>query len=155
MKSLIVSAVLAGGVCLATTAFADPLPKDAKPIAAKSLSALYGGSTAKWGNSTAYFAPDGTVRGIFTEDNGTRRAYQGGWQAKGNEVCMTVKVLKTDWDASTDCWKWYLGGDGTLWTLWSVHYDKTKPTKNDYYTDEKSKLSRGDKVSKSFAKLAG
>lgn len=153
MKSLLVSAALAGTACLATAALAGPLPKDAKPIAAKSLSAFYSGNTAKWGNSTAFFAPDGAVKGIYTEENGTRRAYQGEWRTKGNEVCMTVKVLNTDWEPSTDCWKWYLGSDQQIWTLWSVHYDKTKPTKNDYYTGEKDKLSRGDQVSKAFAKL--
>jgi len=155
MKSIPVFVALAGAASLATTTLAEPLPKDAKPIAAKSLSALYSGNTAKWDNSTAFFAPDGTVKGIFTEENGTRRAYQGEWRTKGNEVCMTVKVLKTDWDASTDCWKWYLGADKQIWTLWSVHYDKTKPTKNDYYTSEKDNISRGDSVSKAFAKLAG
>lgn len=135
------------------SANAEPLPEGAKPIAATSLTALYSGSTANWGNSKAYFAPDGTVKGVSTPETGGKRAYQGNWSAKGNEVCMKVKVLGTDWEPSTDCWKWYLGAENELWTLWSVHYDKTKPTKDDYYTDEKNKLSRGDLVSKAFAKL--
>lgn len=153
MKSLLVCVALAGTACLGTAALAEPLPKDAKPIAAKSLMSFYSGSTANWGNSMAYFAPDGTVKGVSTPKTGGKRAYQGNWGAKGNEVCMKVKVLGTDWEPSTDCWKWYLGAENELWTLWSVHFDKTKPTKNDYYTGEKDKLSRGDHVSKAFAKL--
>jgi hypothetical protein len=139
----------------ATTAIADPLPKDAKPVAAKSLIKIYAGKTADWSTSKAFFAADGTIKGINTS-NGTS-IYWGKWTAKGNEVCMVNSWKDTGTgktgDGAKDCWKWWQAADGTLWQLWSVHYDGSKPSKTDYYTGEEANLKKGDLVSKKFDKL--
>lgn len=134
---------------------ADPLPETAKPIGAASLKKFYSGSSTNWDTSKAYFAPDGTVKGINT-GNGTS-IYWGKWTVKGNEVCMvnSWRNLGTgeSGGGATDCWKWYVDADGTYWTLWSVHYDGSKPKADDYYKGEADKIRRGDTVSKKFDKL--
>lgn len=111
------AACLLSALSLAGPAAAGPLPKDATPIAAGSLKSFYAGSTANWTNSTAYFAPDGTVRGIFTAKDGGRHAYDGTWRVKGNEVCMDTRGHGETGAPNTDCWKWYLGADRVYWTL--------------------------------------
>lgn len=137
---------------LSSPCLAEPLPKDAVPIGASSLTSFYAGSSSNWTNSKAYFAPDGSVKGVYTADDGKKFPYAGKWDVKRNEVCMRVSgVGKTK--VTTDCWKWYLGADNAYWTLWTVHFDNTKPTKNDYYKSEATKISRGDTVSAEFAKL--
>ncbi len=159
MNQTRISAVAAALVlCAASVAWADALPDGAKPISAKWLAKYYAGKSADWDSSKAYFAPDGTVKGINTSDGG-KSIFWGKWSAKGNEVCMVnswknLSSGKTG-SGSTDCWKWYAAADGTLWQLWSVHYDGTKPGKDDYYAGEDKKLRKGDIVSKTFDKLNG
>lgn len=145
----------AAATMMAGAAAADPLPADAKPLAAESLAAFYAGKTADWKTSKAYFAPDGTLKGINTENGAS--IYWGKWTVKGNEVCMVNDWRNTQTGDSggpaTDCWKWYVDGSGTFWQLWSVRYTGQKPPRDDYYTGEEKKFRKGDKVSKQFDKL--
>ncbi len=62
------------------------------------------------------------------------------------------KIKSGDSGTATDCWKWYKDGK-KIWTLWSTHYDGSKPKKGDYYQSEAKILKAGDKVSEEYAKL--
>lgn len=142
----------------AGTVRADPLPEGARPLAARSLVKLYSGTTLDRETSMAYFAPDLTVKGVSGK-NLKGAVWVGTWQAKGNEVCMDVQwrdLATGKTGPSRDCWKWYVAPDKTIWTLWSVHYDGTRPDPDgDYYDGELAKMKRGDLVSDRYARLTG
>lgn len=153
MKAIITATAAIG--LLATTAAADPLPEGAKPIGPASLTKLYSGRTLDWDTSMAYFAPDGTVKGINTQTGDS--IFWGNWTVKGNEVCMVNnwKSLGTGETGSgaTDCWKWWVAGEKEYWTLWSVRYDGSQPPADDYYDGELKKFRKGDAVSRKFDRL--
>jgi hypothetical protein len=155
MPHLLPSAIATLIACTATLATADPLPPDARPVSGKSLAKIYAGRTAEWSESKAYFAPDGSLKGIHT--GGGTTLFWGKWTVKGNEVCMqnSYRNLQTGKTGSglRDCWAWWQAADGTLWQLWTVRYDNSKPPKDDYYTGEEKKLKKGDLVSKKFDRL--
>jgi len=153
------SALLIGLLALGTgVASADPLPGDAKPLSAKSIQKIYAGSTAHWSTSTAYFAPDGTIKATYGK-GAKQGIFWGKWQVKGNEICMSgltgIGPGDTEtWTNGGDCWKWWVDGAKKPVTLWSRHYDGTEPDLIDgYYGSELGKIKRGDKVSKTFDKL--
>lgn len=136
---------------------ADPLPEGAKRLSAPSIQKIYADKTAVWSKSTAYFAADGSVKGIFQGDGG-KTLYWGKWSIKGNEICMVVQGYDTSsketFSGSTDCWKWWVDAEGKPVTLWSVHYDKSKAdVNNGYYRSEIDSLEKGDKVSRKFDPL--
>lgn len=151
-----ISLFLLGFSCAPLAATADALPEDAKPVSAASISKLYSGNSTDWKESMAYFAPDGTIKGVHT-GNGNA-IYWGTWRVKGNEICMTNDWKNVDTGESggglTDCWKWYVDGAGKPWQLHSVRFDGSKPGADDYYTDEIKKIRKGDIVSKKHDQLA-
>lgn len=143
MKSLCVITFSSG-----TFAYADQLPKSAKALTTDEIKILYANHTAVWKpNSMAYFAPDGSVKGIYK--NGT---YSGTWAVTGNESCMMSQGTDAKTKASvgktyTDCWQWFRDSKNKYWTLWSKHFDGSKVKKNDYYDGEIKKLRIGDLAS--------
>ena len=62
------SSALAGFAC--QMAWADKLPKDAVKLKAAEVKAIYSGTTGVYGVSSIYYAPDGTIKGIFEKPNG-------------------------------------------------------------------------------------
>lgn len=138
-------------------ALADPLPNGARPLGAKALHKLYSGTTLNWETSRAWFAPDGTLKGVAGKGRLGETLFWGTWTVKGNEVCMSGPFrnrITGKEGQFRDCWTWYMGADGKPWTLWSVHFDGTPPdTRNGYYQDEIGRMRRGDGVSALFDKL--
>jgi hypothetical protein len=136
-----------------STALADNLPKNAKPMSADEVRSVYSGKSAVWDASTrAFFAPNGTVIGYNLKEKVT---FTGSWAVSSNRNCMNVswkKIKSGDTGKSTDCWQWYKDGK-KIWTLWSTHYDGSKPKKGDYYQGEAKILKAGDKVSGEYTKL--
>lgn len=137
----------------AGTAFAEPLPKDAKPLSAAQVTKLYSGNSTNWKTSGAYFAADGTIKGRYSSG-----IYWGRWVVKKNEICMEDvqgydTKSKEAWDGIGDCWKWWADGKGKTITLWSRRFNGEKPDlANDHYRGEADKIQKGDKVSKVFDK---
>ncbi|WP_162918264.1 DUF995 domain-containing protein [Taklimakanibacter deserti] len=139
-------------VALPQAAEAKKLPKNAKPMTAEEVIAIYSGNSAVWDGSKAYFSPEKRVKGVFGK--GTKRVtYAGEWSVTDNEACMKNSA-KGDPKIYTDCWKWWHVGTKTI-TLWSVHYDETKPDDRNGYYDEMRSIKKGDKVSKEYEELGG
>ena len=149
-RSLMLVTPLVMLVALPCMAEAKKLPKNAKPMTAEEVTAIYSGNSSDWKVSRAYFSPEMKVKGVHGKGN-KRVTYSGEWSVTGNEACMKVSA-KGDPKIYTDCWKWWHVGKGTV-TLWSVHFDETKPDlKNGYYDES---LKQGDKVSKEYEELGG
>ncbi|RWP36846.1 DUF995 domain-containing protein [Mesorhizobium sp.] len=136
-----------------STASADNLPKNAKPMSADEVRSVYSGKSAVWDTSNrAFFAPDGTVIGYNLKAKVT---FTGSWAVSSNRNCMNIiwkKIKSGDSGKVSDCWEWYKDGK-KIWTLWSTRYDGSKPKKGDYYQGEAKILKAGDKVSGEYAKL--
>lgn len=133
-------------------AHAIQLSKAWTPLTAKEVRAVYSGKTAQWSKTTVYFGPDGNIMG---HDKKKTTVFSGTWSVSANRACMNVvwKVVKTGKSGkATDCWDWY-SGDHKMWTLWSKHYDGSKPGKDDYYAHEIKKLKAGNLVAKEYARL--
>lgn len=84
------NAILAAALAVAAwPALADPLPNGARPLGAKALHKLYSGTTLNWKTSRAWFAPDGTLKGVAGKGKLGETLFWGTWTVKGNEVCMS------------------------------------------------------------------
>jgi len=140
-------------VAFSAPAGAGKLPKDAKPMTAEEVTAIYSGNSALWKLSKVYFSPEKKVMGVFGK--GSKRAiFSGEWSVTDNEICMN-NTAKGDPKTYTDCWKWWHAGKKTI-ALWSVHYDNSKvDTKNGYSDEELKYIKSGDKVSKEYEELGG
>lgn len=131
-----------------TSAQAESLPADAKPMPASDIRSIYEGKTANWKSVRVYFAPDGTAK-LVRKD---KKAYgEGRWSVSENEMCLTINpidVAKGQRKAAKDCYIWHEAG-GKSYMRWSGDSDKTDA----YRDDEPSRLSSGDKVTKDFEML--
>ena len=93
------------------TAEAGKLPKNAKPMTAEEVTALYSGNSAVWKSSRAYFSPEKKVKGVF--GSGSKRViFSGEWSVTDNEACMRNSP-KGEAKIYTDCWKWWHVGKKT------------------------------------------
>ncbi len=137
----------------ATDAVADKLPKNATPLTPDEVRAIYSGKTAVYSSSDVYFDPNGTTKGIFGKPKATT-TFKGTWDVKDNERCMSNKA-KGDPKTYTDCnafWR----SEKKIYSLWTVHYDGSKPDKvNGYWTGEVKLQKSGDRVSKKYAAMNG
>ena len=140
-------------LCMASLpTLADPLPKTAKPINSDEITKLYSGKTTDWKISSAYFAPDGTVKGYLGKPV-VKTTFKGTWKVTGNEICMEFSTPKDS--GLSDCWKYWRNGKDVI-TLWSRHYDGSKADEaNGYYKNEVAKLKAGDLVSAKYAEAGG
>ena len=152
------SSALAGFAC--QMAWADKLPKDAVKLKAAEVKAIYSGTTGVYGVSSIYYAPDGTIKGIFEKPNGifgifgkkVTSTFKGTWQVNGNEICARKQGKGAP---KVNCNKFWRTGK-KLYTLWSTHADGSKPdTRNGYYTNELRLHKKGDLVSKKYAAAGG
>jgi hypothetical protein len=139
----------------AHAALAGKLPKNAVELTAEEVKALYSDHSIKRKDSSAYFAPDGTMKAVY----GKKLAdgfYSGTWKVEGNEFCFFDSGYdlksKKDFKDETNCYKWWKAGD-KYWNLYSVRWDGKKPGKNDYNTTEKVFIVPGDIVGDQFDKL--
>lgn len=152
-KALVVAAALVSLLAGVPASVGAELPKAAAKLKSDELRAIYSGKTANWSVSQAFFAPDGSAK-LVTRD---RSAYgDGEWSVSGNRVCLKLKftsVSSSKTGKSTMCWDWYKDGK-KYWTLYSKRFDKTRPTKKDYYQEEIRKLTSGDSVSAKHSALA-
>jgi hypothetical protein len=146
-----VMAAIAFGT-FSTTALADKLPKDAKPLSSQEIATIYSGKSSDWKMSSAYFAPDGSLKGYLGKPK-VKTTFKGKWTVTDNEICMDFTTQ--DGFSSTDCWKYWRSGKDIL-TLWSRHFDGSKVDDvNGYYKNEVAKLKNGDLVSAKYAEAGG
>ncbi|TPI18373.1 DUF995 domain-containing protein [Mesorhizobium sp. B4-1-1] len=147
---------LAAGVVASLTGgpvLAGKLPKDAVPLSADEVKAIYSGKTGLYGTSTEYYAPDGTTKGFVGKSKITA-TFKGTWSVNGNEVCAKNKP-KGESKIYTDCNKYWRSGK-KVFDLWATHYDGSTPDmKNGYATDTAKKLRSGDLVSAKYAAAGG
>jgi hypothetical protein len=139
-------------VTLSAPVQADKLPKSAKPLSPQEITKIYSGNSSDWKASSAYFAPDGTVKGYVGKPK-IKSTFKGNWAVSDNEVCMEFSTQ--DGFNSTDCWKYWRSGKDIL-TLWSRHFDGSAVDDvNGYYKNEVAKLKAGDLVSAKYAEAGG
>lgn len=133
---------------VAGVASADRLPKDAVKLSPAEVKAIYAGKSSDWSKSKAYFGPDGTYTIV---GKNSQWIGKGKWTVNGNKACATAMPQVFDGGRVkefTDCWTWYKHGKRHL-VLWSGEKDK----KNGYYDGELKKLSKGDKVTKTYQQI--
>ncbi|WP_292372673.1 DUF995 domain-containing protein [Mesorhizobium sp.] len=151
----ILSTYIAGIILGATTvaAMADKLPKGATPLPSDEVRAIYSGKTGVYSVSDVYYDPNGTTKGVFGKPK-AKSTFQGTWAVKGNEHCMYNKS-KGDPKTYTDCNAFWRAGN-KIYSLWTVHYDGSKPDKvNEYWTGALKQHKKGDLVSKKYAAMGG
>ncbi|TKB10161.1 MAG: DUF995 domain-containing protein [Mesorhizobium sp.] len=135
------------------TAVADKLPTGATPLSADEVRAIYSGKTGVYKASDVYYDPSGTTKGVFGKPK-AKSTFEGTWVVKGNEQCMYNKS-KGDSKIYTDCNAFWRAGKN-IYSLWSVHYDGSKPDQvNGYAIERMKEYKKGDLVSKKFAAMGG
>ena len=132
---------------------AEPLPSGATPLQGTELRKMYAGNSVIWKNrDAAYFASNGKVKVVFTNDKDKSKPYywsgyaNGSWYVKGNRICWNVSGVGMNTSTKAlepikghvDCWQWYKVGS-TYYTRFSE-----APTFN---TKAISRFHSGDKVS--------
>ena len=101
-------------------------------------------------SSDLYYDPNGTTKGVSK----AKKPFKGTWTVNGNEFCMSNKA-KGDPKTYTDCNQFWRSGK-KVYSLWSVHYDGSKPNKvNDYSPNEMKNFKQGDLVSKRYIAMGG
>ena len=145
-----------GAVVLGATtvsAVADKLPKGATPLSAADVRSIYSGTTGIYSGADIYYDPKGITKGVFGKPKAAG-TFKGTWTVKGNEHCEYNKS-KTDAKASTNCNAFWRSGN-KIYSLWTVHFDGSKPDKVDgYSTSDLKKHKKGDLVSKRYIALGG
>ena len=151
LLSISIGAVILGATTVA--AVADKLPKGATPLSADEVRSIYSGKTGVYSVSDIYYDPNGVTKGVFGKPK-AKVAFKGTWAVKGNEMCMYNKS-KGETKTSTDCNAYWRAGN-KVYSLWSVHYDGSKPNKvNDYSPNEIKNYKTGDLVSKKYIAMGG
>lgn len=136
-----------------TTTLADKLPKGATPLSSDEVRAIYSGKTGVYKVSDIYYDPNGTTKGVFGKPKATM-TISGTWEVNGNERCMHNHP-KGDPKLYTDCNAYWRSGK-KIYSLWTVHYDGSKPDKvNGYWTGELKLHKDGDLVSKKYMAMGG
>jgi hypothetical protein len=152
MLRIITAAFLLAASAIA--ALADDMPKGAVKLTSAEVTAVYSGKTIKWldgndGDAIAYFAPGGVILMY-----GPKKDWygEGKWTASGNKVCqhITWHAVKDGKSGSTTphCWTYVRDPKGKLWSYYS-HEGKS----NDWWDGEQKRLSKGDKVTKTYNAL--
>ena len=146
MKAIILGAVVA--IAAIGSALADDLPAGAVPLTSDEVTKIYSGKTAFYKVSTIYYAPDGTMKGVF----GGKSPFKGTWTVASNEQCQVSgnpgeKQYK-------DCNKYWRAGK-KIWSLWTVHYDDTPVDEHGYWDKQVQQFKPGDQVSKLYRKVGG
>jgi hypothetical protein len=156
LRTIAVALLLATSAGLA---LADDMPKGAVKLTKAEATAIYAGKTARWVNggdddAIAYFAPDGVIL-----MHGPKKNWygEGRWTVSSNKVCQQIKWHGLDGNSGSGkkhCWTWVRDPKGKLWDLWSG-----EDPKHGWWDGELKKLSKGDKVTKTYnalkAKAAG
>jgi len=125
------------------SAQSETLPATAKPMSAGDIEALYAGKTKVFSQSSMYFAPDKTMKGVAQE-----RPISGRWSVSGNQICLQIKERK-------DCWKYWRDGD-RIFTIWAVRsYGPKLNPADDYTQDEVNHLQNGDLASEKYTQAGG
>jgi hypothetical protein len=133
-------------MCVSTRA--DSLPKTATPMNSESVKKLYSGNTAIWKDSDVYFAPDGSIKGLFGKPQ-IKALMEGSWSVSGNEICVYAYKGKEP-SFYRDCYQYWLDGKRIV-ALWSGHSDNSAVDQIDgYHFGEEKKLNPGDLVSEKY-----
>jgi len=133
---------------LGVPAHADSLPKTAIPMERELVKKLYSGNTAIWKDSNVYFAPDGSIKGLFGKPK-INALMEGSWSVTGNEICIYTFKTK-DPNFNRDCYQYWLDGKRIV-ALWSAHSDSSAVDQNNgYHFGEEKNLSPGDLVSEKY-----
>ena len=128
-------------------ALADKLPKSGAAMDAAELTALYSDHTAVWSASAmSYFAADGTMKQWV---QGTSKP--GTWTVKSNEFCMNIKGVdaktkKLDGKTYVECWQWFKDDKKQTYSLYSKHWDDSKPDLTNYDSKAVKALKSGDLI---------
>ena len=132
------------GFLMSSPALADALPKTATPMSSEAVTKLFQGNSAIWKDEDIYFAPDGSVKGIFGKPT-VKALIVGSWSVNDNELCVYTFRSKEK-DPFRDCYQ-YWSDKKRIITLWSMHSDDSAPDQdNGYYFGEEKKLKPGDLV---------
>ena len=118
---------------------------------AAEVTALYSDHTAVWSASAmGYFAADGTMKQWV---QGASKP--GTWSVKNNEFCMSIKGVdaKTkNFDGKTyvECWQWFKDDKKLTYTLYSKHWDDSKPDLTNYDSKAAKTLKQGDLIGSKY-----
>jgi hypothetical protein len=134
---------------ICASARADSLRKTAAPMSSELVKKLYSGNTAIRKDSDIYFAPDGSIKGVFGKPQ-VKAFIEGSWSVTANEICMYIYKGK-DPNFYRDCYQYWLDGKRIV-ALWSGHSDNSAVDQNDgYHFGEEKALSPGDLVSEKLS----
>lgn len=133
----------------AVFAQAESLPKNASPMKSEVLKQIYSGNTAFWKDAEIYFAPGGSIKGLFGKPK-IKALIEGSWSIAGNEICIYSYRTKEQ-NFSRDCFQYWLEGKRIV-ALWSAHADGSAADQvNGYHMGEEKTLRPGDLVSEEYS----
>ena len=129
-------------LCMASLpTLADPLPKTAKPMNSDEITKLSNlGKTTDWKISSAYFAPDGTVKKGYLGKPVVKTTFKGTWKVTGNEICMEFSTPKDS--GLSDCWKYWRNGKDVI-TLWSSALRRLEGRRGQWLLQERGRKAEG------------
>jgi Protein of unknown function (DUF995) len=134
---------------ICASAGADSLPKTAAPMRSELVKKLYSGNTAIRKDSDIYFAPDGSIKGVYGKPQ-VKALMEGSWSVSANEICIYSYKGK-DPNFYRDCYQYWSDGKRIV-ALWSAHSDNSAVDQIDgYYFGEEKALNPGDLVSEKLA----
>ena len=134
-----------------TFALADKLPKSGVPMTGTDVTVLYSDHTAVWSpTAMGYFAADGTMKQLV---QGVSKP--GTWAVKNNEFCMDIKGVdaatkKLDGKTYKECWQWFKDDKNQTYSLYSKHWDNSKPDMTNYDSKQAKSLKPGDLIGAKF-----
>ncbi len=146
VKSIVLVSVFCFG-SFSVTALADKLPKSGVAMDSADVTALYSDHTAVWApTAMGYFAADGTMKQWV---QGTSKP--GTWSVKNNEFCMDIKGVdaktkKLDGKTYVECWQWFKDDKKQTYSLYTKHWDNSKPDLTKYDTKAAKNLKPGDLI---------
>lgn len=132
-------------VLICSPALADSLPKTATPMSSQAVQKIYSGNSAIWKDSDVYFAPDGSLKGIFGKPT-IKALMVGTWSVNGNEICIYTFRTKEP-NSFRDCYQYWSEGRRVI-ALRSIRSDGSAVDQsNGYHVGEEGNLKPGDLVS--------
>jgi hypothetical protein len=144
-----IAAVAFSVVLACSAASADSLPKTATPMSSDAVEKIYAGNTVISKNFDAYFALDGSIKGLFGKPT-VKALIEGSWSVAGNEICMYT-FRSREPDSFRDCYQYWQDGRRVV-ALWSIHSDGSAVDQtNGYHVGEEKSLKAGDLVSDKYA----
>jgi hypothetical protein len=138
---------------ICSAARAEGLPVAAKPMGSEAVKKIYSGNSEITKDADLYFAPDGSVKGIFGKPK-SNALIEGSWSVSGNEICIYTFKGK-ERNSFRDCYQYWIDGKRVI-VLWSIHSDgSTVDQINGYHVGEEKNFKPGDVVSDKYDATTG